>query len=209
MEKNEIIDNYFIIYRKFENQILSKLEDFANVPQEQYFYELAYCICTPMSKAENALQVQKKLEEMNYLQNPFNPVNILQDPKHYIRFHNQKSKYILENLKHFDEIMQVIDSPIDKYDKRNALAKVVNGFNLKESSHFLRNIGYRGLAILDRHILRNLKLVGLIAEDFMIKNWDDYFYAEEKFKNFAEEINIEMDGLDLVLWANETGKIIK
>ncbi|MEN6511655.1 MAG: hypothetical protein ABFD00_07470 [Chloroherpetonaceae bacterium] len=209
MEKNEIIDNYFIIYRKFENQILSKLEDFANVPKEQYFYELAYCICTPMSKAENALQVQKKLEEMNYLQNPFNPVNVLQDPKHYIRFHNQKSKYILENLKHFDEIMQVIDSTIDKYDKRNALAKVVNGFNLKESSHFLRNIGYRGLAILDRHILRNLKLVGVIAEDFMIKNWDDYFNAEEKFKNFAEEINIGMDRLDLVLWANETGKIIK
>ena len=35
---------------------------------------------------------------------------------------------------------------------------------MKESSHFLRNIGYRGYAILDKHILRGLHELGVIDE---------------------------------------------
>ena len=209
MNKNDIIKNYLDIYYQYKNEITTRLEDFSRVPCEEYFYELAYCLCTPMSKAENAWQVQKKLREENFIQNPFNPVNILKNPKHYIRFHNQKSKYILENLAQFDEILKIIDMENHSIEKRNMLAKFVKGFNLKEASHFLRNIGFRGLAILDRHILRNMKELELINNDFIIKNSNDYFKIEAIFKQFSEEINLDSDILDLVLWSKETGKVLK
>lgn len=209
MNKNDIIKNYLDIYYQYKNEITTRLEDFSRVPREEYFYELAYCLCTPMSKAENAWQVQKKLREENFIQNPFNPVNILKNTKHYIRFHNQKSKYILENLAQFDEILKIIDMENHSIEKRNMLAKFVKGFNLKEASHFLRNIGFRGLAILDRHILRNMKELELINSDFIIKNSNDYFKVEAIFKQFSEEINLDSDILDLVLWSKETGKVLK
>jgi len=209
MNKNKIIDKYFEIYEQCHSEIDTRLNDFAKIPRELYFYELAYCLCTPMSKAENALQVQRKLENSNFIQNPYNPVEILSNAQHYIRFHNQKSKYIMENFAQFEEILKILDSDIDNFTKRNMLANQVKGFSLKESSHFLRNIGYRGLAILDRHILKNLKELELIEQNFQIKKWNDYFKIELIFKKLANDINLSPDILDLVLWAKETGKILK
>ena len=50
---------------------------------------------------------------------------------------------------------------------RNWLAKNVKGYGLKEAGHFLRNIGISDnkITILDRHILRNLKKLNIIAEE--------------------------------------------
>jgi len=209
MNKIELIENYIRVYKANEYKIHTRLNEFSQVPRKQYFYELIYCICTPMSKAENALQVQKILQESNFIDHPFNPVEILSKREHYIRFHNQKSRYILQNFTKFNEILAILDTDVDNFTKRNMLAKKVVGFNLKESSHFLRNIGYKGLAILDRHILRNLKLLGIIEQEYVIKSWNDYFKVEENFKIFAHELQFDSDILDLVLWANETGKVIK
>ena len=50
---------------------------------------------------------------------------------------------------------------------RNFIAENVKGYGLKEASHFLRNIGKSDnqIAILDRHILRNLKALDIIEEE--------------------------------------------
>ena len=50
----------------------------------------------------------------------------------------------------------------DGRDLRAWLVREVKGLGWKEASHFLRNIGFRDLAILDRHILRNLRRHGVI-----------------------------------------------
>jgi len=115
----------------------------------------------------------------------------------------------MENMEQFEQIQKILDDDIDNFSKRNMLAKKVRGFSLKESSHFMRNIGYKGLAILDRHILRNLKELELIEKDFFIKKWNDYFLVENIFKQFADDIKLDSDILDLVLWTKETGKILK
>ncbi|MBP7214306.1 MAG: hypothetical protein KBA52_01540 [Candidatus Kapabacteria bacterium] len=112
-------------------------------------------------------------------------------------------------MEQFEQIQKILDDDIDNFSKRNMLAKKVRGFSLKESSHFMRNIGYKGLAILDRHILRNLEELELIEKDFKINNWKDYFKVEKIYKDFAEHIYFDSDILDLVLWAKETGKVIK
>jgi len=63
-----------------------------------------------------------------------------------------KFNFIKQNLKNNPEAT------------REFLVKEVKGVGYKESSHYLRNIGYRNLAILDRHILNNLKNLNVIKE---------------------------------------------
>ena len=74
----------------------------------------------------------------------------------------------------------------------------------------MRNIGFdQDLAILDRHILKNLKRLGVIdgVPDSLTKR--QYLTTETKMKAFSEAIHIPMSHLDFVLWAKETGKILK
>jgi N-glycosylase/DNA lyase len=80
----------------------------------------------------------------------------------------------------------------------------------KEASHFLRNIGLgEDLAILDRHILKNLQFLGII--DRIPNNLSAKRYAEieAKMKTLAHRLQIPMSHLDLVLWFRETREIFK
>lgn len=95
-------------------------------------------------------------------------------------------------------------------DARGWLAQNVTGMGYKEASHFLRNIGLgEDLAILDRHVLKNLRLLGVIEEIPSSLSKSRYFEIEKSMKEFAEEINVPMGRLDLVLWYKETGEIFK
>lgn len=80
----------------------------------------------------------------------------------------------------------------------------------KEASHFLRNIGFSAnIAILDRHILRNLNRLQLI--DSLPEGLSRYQYLliEGKMREFSKTIGIPMNYLDFVLWYMETGTIFK
>jgi N-glycosylase/DNA lyase len=94
-------------------------------------------------------------------------------------------------------------------EKREYLVKNVKGLGLKEASHFLRNIGHNNLAILDRHILKNLHKLGVIEEVPRSLTKKAYLDIEEKFKRFSKKIGITMDELDLLFWSMETGKVFK
>lgn len=81
---------------------------------------------------------------------------------------------------------------------------------MKEASHFLRNIGFSNnqIAILDRHILKNLKAQNLIKET-KIKSEKHYLEIEQIYLNYAKETNIPADELDLLWWSQENGEIFK
>ncbi len=86
----------------------------------------------------------------------------------------------------------------------------VNGLGYKEASHFLRNVGLgEEFAILDRHILRNLKDFGVLPEIPISLTKKRYLEIEEKVRRFSREIGIPMGELDLLLWSKETGWIFK
>ncbi|MBI4810219.1 MAG: DNA lyase, partial [Ignavibacteriales bacterium] len=127
----------------------------------------------------------------------------------HVRFHKNKSKYLIDAKKQFPHIVEQLKSNKSSEETRLWLVKNVKGLGWKESSHFLRNIGNRNLAILDRHILRNLVRVGVLRklpETLTAKN---YLQIEEKFRKFSMQIGIPMDELDLLFWSMETGKILK
>lgn len=80
----------------------------------------------------------------------------------------------------------------------------------KEASHFLRNIGKgQDLAILDRHILKNLKLLNVIEKIPDSMPPKKYLELEQTMREFSKEIGIPLDHLDIVLWYKETKKIFK
>jgi len=79
----------------------------------------------------------------------------------------------------------------------------------KEASHFLRNIGYKGYAILDKHILRSLAELEIIDDPKPPNSRLRYLTVEEKLRNLADATKIDFDELDLVLWSMKTGEILK
>jgi N-glycosylase/DNA lyase len=212
MKVNKSVDTEDLMerYRERRHAILIRLSDFASVPASEYFYELVYCLMTPQSSAINADRVVSTLRQRDFQQKGFDPTNILRSREHYIRFHKNKSRYLLEAREINSVIVAVVTDSTPGRQKRDWLVRNVNGLGYKEATHFLRNIGKNdGLAILDRHILRNLKRYGAIRSIPDSLTPLRYCSIEARFQHFSQKIEIPLDELDLLFWSLETGEIRK
>ena len=200
------------IHFSLQEDIQKRLEDFRlKKNDEEIFAEMIFCLLTPQSKAKLCWHAVENLLKKDLLLKGDNK-QIVEELKG-VRFKYKKGGYIMEARKFFmknDGIKQRLEKFRDAGEAREWLVNNVKGMGYKEASHFLRNIGLgENLAILDRHILKNLNLLGVIQKipDSLSKK--KYMEIEKKMKKFAEEIGIKMSHLDLVLWYKETGEIFK
>ncbi len=197
-------------YKERRISIRKRLKEFSKVQPADYFYELVYCLLTPQSSAAHAEQVVAKLRDVRFQYRNVNPEPFLRQKECYIRFHRTKSRHLLRTKDQFSIIAQKLSEPISAMALREWLANNVLGLGYKEASHFLRNIGRNeGLAILDRHILRNLKRLGVISTIPKPISRKHYLDIEKRFSKFAIDLGIALDELDLVFWSMETGEIRK
>ncbi len=199
--KNELRD----LYNSKKEEIKLRLSKFNNLDEDKQFKEMLFCLLTPQSKAQKCWQAVEEISKLK----EWNRNNISNILRKYTRFHNNKTGYILESSKTWQLISPNLNNK-DRMNLRNFIADNVKGYGLKESGHFLRNIGKSDnqIAILDRHILRNLKELGVIEND-KIKNKRNYFDIENKFLDFSKSIGIPIDELDLLFWSKENGEIFK
>lgn len=213
-----MIEELLEAYEIKKHEIKKRLEEFKTVfdqSDEKLFSELAFCILTPQSRAKTSWNAVQALEKNNLLLKGAREkiVPFLQA----VRFHENKSRYLVEARALFTEngkinikekVSEVKDSPVLF---REWLLENVKGLGMKETSHFIRNVGLskNGLAILDVHILENLKELGVIDEIPKSLTKKKYLEIEGKMKGFSEKIGIAMDELDLLLWSKETGMIFK
>ena len=199
------MENLIKSYEEQKSKIKSRLNSFKNLPEKEQYKEFLFCLLTPQSSAQRCWQAVKELSKLSRL-NQQDVLNIL---KSKTRFYMTKSARILSAKENFEKIKPLLNNP-DKKELRNTIAKTVNGYGLKESSHFLRNIGLSNnkIAILDRHILKNLHTLNLIKEA-KIKNKKHYLEIENIFLNFTNSISIPPDHLDLLWWSQENGEIFK
>jgi N-glycosylase/DNA lyase len=205
-ESTETLAAGYILLR---DAIRSRLEDFSRVPDNEYFYELIYCLLTPQSSAINAGRTVEVLKKLDFEHADFNPEDILHSPAHYIRFHRTKAGHLLRCKAGYEKIhKKILESPEGETLRAWLVGNVV-GLGWKEASHFLRNIGYRNLAILDRHILKNLHRYGAIDKAPRTLTPRLYMQIEQKFRTFSKQAGIPMDELDLLFWSMETGIILK
>jgi N-glycosylase/DNA lyase len=215
--KENAIEEIKKLYLSIQDEIISRLDEFKRVrgkgSEEDVFAELVFCILTPQSRAKLCWDAVNNLLNKNLLLK--GSKNQILKELDSVRFKYKKAEYIVEARKQFSTDGKVfIKSRIaqfrDVYDARDWLAQNVKGIGYKEAGHFLRNIGLgENLAILDRHILKNLKSLGIIKEIPEVLSRKRYFEIEKKMKEFAEKVKIPMSCLDLVLWYKETGEIFK
>lgn len=189
--------------------IRTRLAEFSRVPPDEYFYELVYCLLTPQSSAVHAAAVVEVLRTADAENRALDLPQLLRRDSHYIRFHNTKARRILAARANVHSVLESIQRTEDPAVLRSWLVANVDGFGLKEASHFLRNIGRRNLAILDRHILRNLQRYGVIRAIPKTLTPKRYFSIERRFRRFAVKTGISIDELDLLFWSRETGQILK
>lgn len=201
------------IYFSVQEKIRSRLNEFDRLREkgsdEDIFAELVFCILTPQSKAQSCWKTVETLLNKNLLLKG-NEDQISKELNR-VRFRYKKAEYIIEARKLFSAgIKSKINEFNDVYNARDWLVQNVKGMGYKEASHFLRNIGFgEELAILDRHILKNLNSLGVIEEIPRSLTKKKYFEIEKKMKKFSEKVKIPMSHLDLVLWYKETGEVFK
>ncbi len=197
------------LYLERKGAIRSRLSDFERIPRSEYFYELVYCILTPQSSAVNAGKAVAFLQKHDLLNSDIDPEPLLHQDDFYIRFHRTKAKNLLAIKEQFDLVALHLANGSKSIELREWLVKNVRGLGWKEASHFLRNVGHRNLAILDRHILRNLIRFGVLRRLPKRLTPRRYMSIEQKFLAFSREVRIPMDELDLLFWSMETGEILK
>jgi N-glycosylase/DNA lyase len=203
------VDELHALFEQRKNAIRSRLDEFARIKPEEYSYELAYCLLTPQSSAVNAAKAVEALKAVRFFTEDVDTSAVLADRRHYIRFHNTKARHLHEAKEHFAEIMTQLSRGSSSPEIRAWLVHNVRGLGWKEASHFLRNIGHRNLAILDRHILKNLKRHNVLRSIPKTLTPSRYCTIEKRFAAFAQTAGITMDELDLLFWSRETGEILK
>ena len=132
------------------------------------------------------------------------------------RYPNARSRYIIASRTFLREhcgmeLRTKLLSFDCHYERRDWLVKEkgIKGLGYKEASHYLRNIGFSGYAILDKHVLRCLHELKIIDEPKPPNTRSTYLRVEEKLKQLAKRAEIDFDELDLVLWSMKTGEILK
>jgi N-glycosylase/DNA lyase len=132
------------------------------------------------------------------------------------RFPNARPQYIVTTRDYFRAnfgmaLRKRLRSFRDPFERRDWLAqeKQVKGLGYKEASHFLRNIGVKGHAILDKHVMRCLAEVGVVDSSRPPQTRRKYLELEQELIRFAKDIRVDFDELDLVLWSMKTGEILK
>jgi len=181
----------------------------------EVFSELVFCLCTPQSSALKCDEAVRLMKRRNCFDSRGGIRRCLLSR---VRFHNNKTNHILEANEFFSENgrMKIKDILMEQGIEedhamvRGWLDKNVKGLGLKEASHFLRNVGfYENIAILDRHILKNLVKLEVVARVPASLNRKKYLEIEGKLIAFCEREGIRPEELDLALWARETGFVFK
>ncbi|RMD67756.1 DNA lyase [Candidatus Pacearchaeota archaeon] len=208
-------------YKRFENVIKQRLEEFSSLDWEARFKEFVFCLLTPQSNAKRCWEAV----ELIFAHEQFPNLSIEELERILstrTRFHRTKARNVLRAIKKWDKIKERIELSEAKLKDQGArrseevvelrdwLASNVKGMGMKEASHFLRNIGLsrNSIAILDRHILRNLLARKVVSSD-RIKSAKHYKEIEEEFLEFSSQLGFLPDELDLVYWSKETGEVFK
>lgn len=183
-----------------------KIKEFEKLglTKDKVFSEMCFCILTANFTAERGIKIQNEMynDFSKFSQNKL--AKKLKKLGH--RFPNTRARYISESQKYKDKLNNLLS--MDEQKAREWLIKNIKGLGYKESSHFLRNIGKKNLAIIDFHII-DLLVENKVIERPKTLTKTKYLEIESKLKELAQKLNLNLAELDLYLWYLETNKILK
>jgi N-glycosylase/DNA lyase len=178
--------------------------------KETVFYDLCFCLCAPQTTFVNNKKVIEDLKVYGAGGKGFYKTKIgLLTEAHLrilcrpVRFYNNKARYLLEAKENFDEIYEKIkkvqkDKDNCGYELREWLVKNVKGLGMKAASHFLRNLGFDALAIIDTHIIK------FMADDDNFMPIDALWYTTEEIEDKLRKKVTSIKGYeDIESWFQE------
>lgn len=198
-------------------EIKKKLGEFENIirhaSEEEIFEELVFCIFTAGTSAKMGLSA---LRAVRGILPGASEDELRAKLRGVYRFPNVRSKHVVHTRNYLADRYGLMLRPLllsfeDPMERRDffALNKDIKGLGFKEASHFLRNVGFRGYAILDKHILQCLFELGVTESARAPHSRSKYIEIESRFKKFTEKNGFDFDEMDLFLWSEKTGEILK
>jgi N-glycosylase/DNA lyase len=185
---------------------MREFKDVGGKGNEIWFSELCFCILTANSTAKLGLKIQGELGD-GFMTLPVGELTRrLKGLGH--RFYNKRAEFIV-SARRYSRIKDIITEFPEPQQAREWLVENVYGIGWKEASHFLRNVGYDDVAILDRHILALLQENGIIKEAPKTLTRRRYMEIEELFKDLARKVNLSPAELDLYMWCMKTSCVLK
>jgi N-glycosylase/DNA lyase len=178
-----------------------------NKSNKEIFKELSFCVLTANYNAKKAIEIQKKIKD-GFLFLSLKDLSLKLKELGY-RYPNLRAEYIVSNRKHLDSLKTVLKTFKDKQALRDWFAENIKGISYKESSHFLRNIGYNDYAIIDFHIVDILIKNGYLKEKPKSLNRQKYLEIENILAEISKKVKLSQGELDFYLWYLETGTVLK
>lgn len=187
--------------------------------ESKLFEELVLCLLSSSVKYEVAVSYIECFYEAGFFKswtlnfpNQDELYSILSTPvlvkSKYIRyrFPKQKSIQLYSLIKNIygqgTSIRQILNCSNDPKIIREKLVKICSGIGNKQSSMFLRNIGFTNkLAILDTHLIDYLKAIQIIPSNFVLNTSKKYIIVEDKYLDYAVSNNFDIDHLDSAIWS--------
>ena len=216
MNKN-LLSNLHDSYKKKKLLIRSRLKEFneikKNATDEKLFEELTFCILAAGTSAKMALRSVEAVKNVLF----FGDYNLIKNSLiGFYRYPNLRAYHIIQcreylKIEYNFNIKYLMNKYKNPIERRALLANSegIKGIGFKEASHFLRNTGYSGYAILDKHIIKYLFELDLIGSNNVPTSENRYLEIEDILKKFSNDIGIHIDELDLLLWSEKTGEILK
>ena len=193
------------------NVIDLRMKEFSELGKKnsnELFKELCFCFMTANFSARGGIKIQNAVADGFLHLSEEELAKKLQELGH--RFPNARAKFVILARPHKDNLKETLQNLKDEIKMREWIAENIKGIGMKEASHFLRNIGYKNLAIIDFHIIDLLAKHNLIEKP---KNKSlsskKYVEIENVLKKISEKTNLSLGELDLYLWFLETGKVLK
>lgn len=211
------IDGIKAAHSKRKKEIRDRLREFQDIWEKgsdaRLWEEMVFCFFTGGCSARMGLNAVEAVRPLLLDGSQEELANTLRGVH---RYPNARARYIVASRNFLREHCDLmLRGRLDDFDchleRRDWLVreKGIKGLGYKEASHYLRNIGLRGYAILDKHILRCLTELKIIDDPKPPNTRSRYLTIEEKLKSLAETAKIDFDELDLVLWSMKTGIILK
>lgn len=214
-----VIDDIRAAHELRKKEIRARLNEFRRLWRSgsdlQLWEELVYCIFTAGASARMGLKAVDAVRPLLIEGDASEMTSALVAAGAH-RFPVARPGYIVVTRKYLSEhcemsLRRKLRSFKDPIKRRDWLAqeKQVKGLGYKEASHYLRNIGLSGYAILDKHVLSCLRDLNVIDSAKPPAGRARYLEIEDKLRSFARDIKIDFDELDLVLWSMKTGEVLK
>jgi len=201
----------------------------SGVNQQTYldiFYMLLFCLCVPQSRAVLSQKAVDLLRSARFHDVDLKETEVETILRKLVRFQSTKANRLIEAKRVFfttsfwtllceyyndNCVNNCVNSNEQKmqilYDCRVFLIYTISGMGFKVASHFMRNIGMHGLAILDVHILDGLKKRCVISDVKLTPK--NYQNIEQKMLQYSSFVGLSVDQLDLLLWSEKTGFVFK